>query len=138
MRQFILAAALLFAAAPAFAADTPAPTPADVATHVTAAQNGQTIETPPDGAVAIELQSSPSTGSSWRLVSKPDFLADPEQVSGPTYTPAPGERPRMGAPRWQVFVFPVSAGGTGDLVLEKVGPGSAGVVDTFHVTITAQ
>ena len=140
MRRLMIAAALLFAATPALAqqAQTPPPTPADVQTHVTAEQNGQTIESPPDGAIAVELQSSPSTGSSWRVASKPEFLGDPHQLSGPTYTPAAGERPRLGSPRWPVFVFPVSGGGPGDLVLEKVGPGSAGVVDTFRVTVTAQ
>ena len=138
MRVWILAAVLSMIAASAIAQPMPAPTPEDVAVRVTADQNGQNVEAAVGDSVAIELQNSPSTGSSWRVASKPAFLADPEQLSGPTSQPAASGRPMMGAPRWQVFVFPVAEAGEGVLTLEKVGPGAAGVLESFSLTVTAQ
>ncbi len=134
MRSWIIAAALALAAAPAMAQmAVPAPTPGDIAVRVAADQNGQSVSVTQGDGLAIELQSTPSVGSSWRVASKPDFLADPEQVSGPTTA---GTRPVLGAPRWQVFVFGVTGAGEGELVLEKVGRDRA-VIETFRVNIVA-
>lgn len=138
MRAWIVAVALLALAAPALAQDLPAPTPEDIGVRVTAAQDGTSVEVSVGEALAVELQSAPSTGSSWRVASRPDFLGEAEQLSGPVTAQAPGARPLLGAPRWQVFVFPVSAAGEGEVVIEKRGPGVNGaVLQTLHFTITA-
>ena len=140
MRAWIIAAALALSATPAWAQlELAPPTPEDVAVRVSADQNGQSVEAAQGDMIAIELQSSPSAGASWRVASKPDFLADPETLSGPTSAQASGGAPRVGAPRWQVLIFPVAAAGSGELVLEKRGPGRRGqVLETFRVNIVAQ
>ena len=148
MRSWILAAALALAATPllASAQDTapagtmqmsfeaaPAPLP-DGATAVAADQSGQSVDVSVGGAIAIQLRRTPSVGTNWSVASKPDFLADPEQLSGPTVR---STRPVLGAPTWQVFVFSVSAAGSGDVTLEKRDRTGA-VVETFTVTVNAQ
>jgi hypothetical protein len=137
MRFWIIAAAFAVLATPSLAQDLPPPTPEGVLVRIGADQSGQSIEAAQGEGIAVELQSSPSAGASWRVAAKPDFLADPEQISGPMTATAPGARPRLGAPRWQVFVFPVASAGTGDLVLQKSGPGGA-VLETLTITIVAQ
>ena len=139
MRAWIFAAALTLFAAPAFAEDLAPPTPEGTAVRIAADQNGQSVDAADGDAIAVELQSSPSTGSSWRVAEKPDFLTDNGQLTGPVIAAAPGARPLLGAPRWQVFQFTVSGAGSGALTIEKHGPGAASpVLDTFTVTITAQ
>lgn len=135
MRSWIFALAIAFAAAPALAQDmVPAPSP-EGAVRVTSEQNGDRIEIPASGTLAIELQSSPSAGMSWAVMSQPDFVAEPTQVTGPTVQSA---RPIVGAPRWQVFVFTFSgAGGSGDIVLKKKARDGA-ELETFTITVTAQ
>lgn len=140
MRALILAAALALAAAPAAAQQLPAPTPDDIAVRVSADQSGQSVTASVGDGVAIELQSSPGAGASWRVASKPDFLSDPEQISGQTFAQQAGAPPRVGAPRWQVFVFGVTGAGAGDVVLEKRGPANrtGAPLETFTITITAE
>lgn len=137
MRALILAGVLAAMAAPALAQQMPAPSP-EGAIRVAADQSGQTVEAAAGNVVAIELQASGSTGTSWSVASKPDFIADPEMLSGPTVTPQAGQPPMMGAPRWQVFVFPVSGAGVGDIVLVKRGPNrNAPPLETFTITVSA-
>lgn len=135
MRALLFAAALALMAAPALAQTTPAAAPLpDGAVAVIADQNGATIDAGVGGTVAIQLQRSGSIGTSWVVASKPDFLGDATQQSGPTVT---STRPIMGAPSWQVFVFPVSEAGSGDVTLEKHDRTGA-TIESFAVTITAQ
>lgn len=135
MRAWIIAAALAFAPSVSFASPiaSPAPLP-EGAIAVEASQNGQTIEANAGGGVAIQLTRNSSAGTSWRVAAKPDFLADPEMLTGPTMI---SDRPILGAPSWQVFVFPVSEAGSGEIALEKTDRGGA-VLETFTVTINAQ
>lgn len=136
MRSWIMAAALALAALPALASAqdaAPAPLP-DGAVAVSADQSGGTVDASVGAAVAIQLQRTPSVGTNWTVASKPDFLGDPEQLSGPTRV---STRPILGAPAWQVFVFPVSAAGSGEVTLEKKDRTGA-VVETFTVTVNAQ
>jgi hypothetical protein len=136
MRALILAGVLAAMAAPALAQQMPAPSP-EGAIRVAADQSGQTVEAAAGSVIAIELQASGSTGTSWSVASKPVFIADPEVLSGPTVTPQAG-RPMMGAPRWQVFVFPVSEAGAGEIVLVKRGPSrTAAPLETFTITVSA-
>ena len=133
MRSWIIAAALVLAAAPALAQTAaPAPLP-EGAVAVAADQNGGSIDVAVGAAVAIQLQRNASVGTSWSVAAKPDFLGDPQTLTGPTRI---SDRPIMGAPSWQVFVFPISTAGAGDVTLEKKDRTGA-VVETFTVTINA-
>jgi hypothetical protein len=134
MRSWIIAAALALTATPALAQDAaPAPLP-DGAIAVTADQSGASIDASVGAAVAIQLQRNASVGTNWTVASKPDFLGDPGTLTGPTRV---STRPILGAPSWQVFVFPVSDAGSGEVTLEKKDRTGA-VVETFTVTVNAQ
>jgi len=133
MRSLIMAAAIAFAATPALAQNAvPAPLP-DGAVAVAADQNGQSVDATVGGGVAIQLTHNASAGTNWVVTSKPDFLGDPEMLTGPTRI---SSRPILGAPSWQVYVFPVTTAGSGALTLEKRDRGGA-ASETFTVTITA-
>ena len=69
-----LAAVWMLAASPALAEIAP-PTPEDVAVRISG-PSGQVIEVEQGANIAVELQSSPSTGGRWTLIAKPDFLDD--------------------------------------------------------------
>ncbi len=134
MRAWFIAAALALAATPALAQTAaPAPLP-DGAVAVSADQSGGSVDASVGGGVAIQLQRNASVGTNWVVSSKPDFLGAPETLTGPTRI---SDRPIMGAPTWQVFVFPVSEAGTGDVTLEQRSR-TGDVVATFTLTITAQ
>jgi hypothetical protein len=134
MRALVLSAGLVFFTAPALAQTAPAPAPLpDGAVAVSADQNGQSIEAAVGAQVAIQLQRSGSIGTNWTVAAKPDFLGDASQLSGPAVTSA---RPVLGAPSWQVFVFPVAEAGAGEVKLEKHDRSGA-AIDSFTVTINA-
>lgn len=134
MRSWILAIAVALAASPALAQDmAPAPSP-EGAVRITYEQNGDRVEVQASDTLAIELQSSPSAGMSWAVMSQPDFVAPATQETGPTVQSA---RPIVGAPRWQVFVFTFNGPGTGDIVLKKKARDGA-ELETFTLTVTAQ
>ena len=136
MRSWIVALALSLVAAPAFAQATPAPAPLpEGAVAVAADQSGQTIEAAVGGSIAIQLRSQPSIGSNWFLASKPDFLAEPTQVSAPTVVSTGA--PFVGGQRWQVFVFGVSEAGSGEVTLERRDRTRA-VLESFTVNVVAQ
>ncbi|WP_395645167.1 protease inhibitor I42 family protein [Terricaulis sp.] len=135
MRSWIFALAMAFVGAPALA-QTPAPAPSpEGAVRVASDQDGQRIEVQASDTLAIELQSTPSTGTSWAVIAQPDFVAEPTQQRGPTVTGTP--RPILGAPSWQVFVFTFTGAGTGDIVLKKKARDGA-ELETFTITVTTQ
>ena len=142
MRSWILAAMLLCAAGPALADPAPPPTPEDVTERVSADQNGRSVDLVEGGSLAVELQSSASTGASWSVTAKPDFITQAQVLHGPVSTPPANGRPLMGAPRWDVFLFEATATGSGEIVLEKRGPGAgpagSALLDTFRVTVSVQ
>ena len=136
MRSWIVAIALSLGATPALAQTTPAPAPLpEGAIAIAADQSGQTIEAAVGGSIAIQLRSQPSIGSNWFLASKPDFLADPTQVSAPTVVSTGA--PIVGGQRWQVLVFRVTEAGSGEVILERRDRTRA-VLETFTVSIVAQ
>lgn len=135
MRFLLIAAALALAPASAWAqADDE--TSAPIA-HITAAQNGETVAVVTGAKVVIQLAVNPSTGAHWDLAAKPDNVSAPEtSVAAPAL--APGERPRLGAPRMATFTFAVTGSGSGEIVLERRGPGMTNELqETFRVTIEA-
>lgn len=136
MRSLILAAALAFAAVPAFAETLPPPVPEDVAVQITG-PNGSTVEVQQGENMSVSLQSSPSTGGRWVVTAKPDFLDEAGTQTGPVNPPAANGRPMLGAPVWNVFLFTANAAGSGPLTLELHGPRGQ-VWQTFSVTINAQ
>jgi len=139
MKSLIAAAALLLcAAAPAFADPVPPPTPDDVAVHIGADKNGLSVSASAGDRVAIELTGSPSTGASWIVTARPDFIDAPQFITGPT-TDAQQRSGFVGGDRWQVYVFEVTGSGSGTITLEKRSPAtrSGPPLDTFSVKIEA-
>lgn len=139
MRSLIVAAlALAAAATPAFAGDLAPPAP-DGAVAVTADQAGQTITASVGDKIAVELIGSPSTGTSWLVAEKPDFLGAPQFATGPT-SDAQTRPGFVGGDRWQVYVFDVTTAGSATLKLEKRSPATrtGAPLETFQVTVEAQ
>ena len=132
----MLAAVLMLVGAPALAETAPPPTPEDVAVRISGL-SGQVVEVERGENIAVELQSSPSTGGRWTIAAKPDFLDDAGMQTGPVNAPAANTRPVLGAPVWNVFLFTANAAGSAPLTLELRGPGGQ-VWQTFTVTINAQ
>ena len=136
MRTWLFAAALTLVTAPAFAQSAPveAPAPAaDGSIMVSQDQNGQSLDARVGADVTVELQRNASAGTRWVLASKPDFLGDPRQAEM-----ALGSlRPVVGAPSWQMFIFGVSEGGSGEVRFEKHDRVGA-AIETFTITVTAQ
>ena len=141
MRSWIFAVVVALSAAfPAFADPKVAPpTPESVSVRVSAEQNGETIQAAPGATFAVELVGSPSTGTSWIVTSKPDFLATPRFLTGPT-TLAQQQPGFVGGQRWQVYTFEVKEAGEGDLVLEQHSAQNRGgpALATFQIKINAQ
>ena len=55
-------------------APVPAPTPSDVAIHITASQDGQSVEVPVGQRFAVELVGVPTAGYVWQPAQIPPFL----------------------------------------------------------------
>ena len=141
MRAWIVSLSLVGFSAPAMAqaVDLPAPTPEGVSVRAGAAQNGQTLDAPVGGQIAIELQSNSGTGGTWVLSEQPAFLSEPTHLIAPARAGA-GGRPLVGAPRWEVFVFDVAGTGVGELLFTKLGPvrsGDSTPTETFRVSVVA-
>ncbi len=140
MRALIFAAVMMLGAlpafGPAFGETLPPPTPEDVAVRISGG-SGQTVAVQQGENIAIELQSSPSTGGRWTVSEKPDFLDDAGMESGPVNARPANGRPMIGAPVWNVFLFTANAAGSAPLTLQLRGPGGQ-VWQTFTVTINAQ
>jgi predicted secreted protein len=141
MRAWISAAALcLCLPAPALAETVIETTPLIVALEgnvsVTADMNGQTIAARQGGKVIVSLQFNPSTGARWVVAEQPDFLDAPTTT---TVAPPQTNPPRLGAPRTANLSFLVTGASSGDIVLEKRGPGAQNaLLETFRVTISAE
>ena len=134
MRALILAVAFALASGSALAQTTPAPAPLpDGAVAVAANQNGLNVDASVGAHIAVQLQRNPSVGSNWVVTSKPDFLGDPSVLTAPTVS---SSRPVLGAPMWQVFVFAVNDGGSGDITIEKHDRAGA-TIETFTITVNA-
>lgn len=135
MRALILAMALACAPAAAWAQasdETGAPEAV-----VTAAQDGTTVDVVVGAKVIVELEVNPSTGAHWDVAQKPEFLSDATTTIVSPSLPA-GQRPRLGAPKTARIEFTVNGSGSGELVLERRGPGAdAPTQATFRITVTA-
>jgi predicted secreted protein len=135
MRAWLLAATLTLLATPAMAQSSPAPSPApasDASPIVLENQNGQTFAVHVGADVTVQLQRNASAGTRWVVSAKPAFLGDPRQAEMALATP----RPVVGAPSWQMFIFPVSAAGAGELAFEKQDRTGA-TLESFTITINA-
>jgi len=145
----------LFAAALALAACTPAqeakeeapvsnngvaaPTPSDVATRITAEQNGQTVNVAVGQRFAIELVGVPTAGYVWEPSQVPAFITRAGEATGNT-TPEQSQPGFVGGSHWEVTMFSATAAGTGEIVMEQRRPWETNepANDTFGVTIVAQ
>lgn len=148
----------LFAAALALAACTPAqeakeeaapvapndavsaPTPSDVATRITAEQNGQIVNVGVNQRFAIELVGVPTAGYVWAPAQIPAFVTRAGEASGNT-TQAQSQPGFTGGNHWEVTMFSATGPGTGDIIMEQRRPwegASEPPAATFRVTIVAQ
>jgi inhibitor of cysteine peptidase len=140
MRMLLLAAASIAVAAPSFAdtaATLPAPAPAE-AIQVAQGQAGETISAQVGATIAVQLMGSPSSGLSWLVAEKPEFLGTARFLTGPT-TENQTRPGFVGGQRWQVYTFEVLAAGSGTLKLEQRSAQNraAGALQTFEITIEA-
>lgn len=120
-------------------ASVPAPTPDDVTTRVTEAQNGQTIMVAVDERFAVELVGVPTAGYQWEPTQMPAFLTRAGEVSGNT-TQAQSEPGYTGGHHWEVLMFAATEAGEGELVLEQRRPWETDepANASFRVTIVAR
>jgi predicted secreted protein len=125
--------------APVSNAQVAAPTPDDVAVHITAAQNGQTVNVAVGQRFAIELVGVPTAGYVWAPSQVPAFLTRAGEASGNT-TQAQSQPGFTGGNHWEVTMFSATAAGTGEIVMEQRRPWETTepASDTFRVTIVAQ
>lgn len=116
-----------------------APTPEDVATRITADQNGQTIEVALHQRFAVELVGVPTAGYVWAPASLPAFVQRAGEAGGAT-TPEQSQPGFTGGNHWEVLMFVATAPGTGELVLEQRRPWESDepATQTFRVTIVAR
>lgn len=150
MRTLVLAcAAALAACAPAQEAkqEAPvstttsavaAPTPEYVTVHITAEQNGQTIEVGVNQRFAVELVGVPTAGYVWAPAQVPAFITRAGEASGNT-TAAQSQPGYVGGNHWEVLMFAATTPGTGELVIEQRRPweSTEPASGTFRVTIVA-
>ena len=117
----------------------PAPTPSDVAIHINAAQDGQSVQVGVNQRFAVELVGTPSAGYVWQAAQMPAFLTRAGDASGPTV--AAQNRPGYaGGNHWEVLMFAATGAGSGQLVLEQRRPWETTEppAHTFRVTIVAR
>lgn len=116
-----------------------APTPSDVATRITAEQNGQTVDVAVGQRLAVELVGVPTAGYVWAATTVPSFLTASGEASGNT-TRAQSQPGFVGGNHWEVLMFTASAAGSGELVLEQRRPWETNepANNTFRVTVTAR
>lgn len=116
-----------------------APTPAGVDLHITAAQNGQSVEVGVNERFAVELVGIPTAGYVWTPTQVPAFLTRAGEASGNT-TQAQSQPGFTGGNHWEVLMFAATGPGTGDLVIEQRRPWETNepASQTFRVTIVAQ
>ncbi|MEZ5960978.1 MAG: protease inhibitor I42 family protein [Hyphomonadaceae bacterium] len=116
-----------------------APTPSDVATRLTAEQNGQTVNVAVGRRFAIELVGVPTAGYVWEPSQVPAFVTRAGEASGNT-TQAQSQPGFVGGNHWEVTMFSATAAGAGEIVMEQRRPWETDepANATFRVTIVAQ
>lgn len=116
-----------------------APTPQDVTLHITAAQNGQSVNVGVNQRFAVELVGIPTAGYMWEPAQVPAFLTRAGDASGNT-TQAQSQPGFTGGNHWEVLMFAATTPGSGDLIIEQRRPWETNEppTATFRVTIVAQ
>jgi inhibitor of cysteine peptidase len=84
---------------------------------LTAADNGSTVSVKPPTAIVVTLASNPSTGYSWKLLSKSGAVV---RLVSHRYVPPKVSRP--GAGGHEVWTFKAVARGTASIVLGYLRP----------------
>jgi predicted secreted protein len=117
----------------------PPPTPSDVAVHINAAQDGQTVQVSVNQRFAVELVGVPTAGYVWQPAQMPAFLTRAGDASGPTIS-AQNQPGYTGGNHWEVLMFAATGPGTGELVLEQRRPWETTEppAHVFRVTIVAR
>lgn len=116
-----------------------APTPNDVAVHIDASKNGQTVTVGVNQRFAIELVGVPTAGYVWAPAQVPAFITRAGETSGNT-TQAQSQPGFTGGNHWEVTMFSATSAGTGEIVMEQRRPWETNepASQTFRVTIVAQ
>jgi predicted secreted protein len=101
--------------------------------HTTEADDGQTVEVPPGGALEVQLGENPTNGYRWTLPRPPACLTLVDDAFAPPAALVPG---RPGSHTWR---FRAAAAGTGtlELVLARSWEPAAGRRFTLHVVVPA-
>jgi predicted secreted protein len=120
-------------------AAVPAPTPQDIAVHITAEQNGQTVQVGVNQRFAIELVGVPTAGYVWAPAQLPAFITRAGEATGNTTT-AQSQPGFTGGNHWEVLMFSATGPGTGEMVIEQRRPWESDepANNTFRVIIVAQ
>jgi inhibitor of cysteine peptidase len=114
-----------------------APTPADVATKITASSDGQNVTVKKGTKLAVELIGTPTAGYLWRVTEKPAFLEAAGEYGGPTSS-AQLEPGFAGGNHWEAFLFNVTGTGEGELRFQQGrawedGPDADGAAFSVYV-----
>lgn len=105
------------------------------ADELTEADNGTTVTIATGATFVLALESNPSTGYTWQLVTAPDAAI----VSVSDVQFEPGDTELIGAPGTDRWLFTGLAAGTTELQLDYVGPGTdAEIAQTFTLTIVVE
>ena len=115
-----------------------APTPTDVAVHINAAQDGQSVSVGVNQRFAVELVGVPTAGYIWAPAQLPPFLTRAGEATGPTIA-AQNQPGFTGGHHWEVLMFAATGPGSGELVLEQRRPWEKNEppAHVFRVTIVA-
>ncbi len=95
-----------------------APTPAGVATKITASSDGQNVTVKKGTRIAVELVGTPTAGFLWRVAQKPAFLTPAGEYGGPT-SAAQLEPGFTGGNHWEAFLFDVTGVGEGEVRFQQ-------------------
>lgn len=116
-----------------------APTPADVAVRVTAADKGKTVRMKVGQKIAVELVGVPTAGYLWAATDVPAFLSAAGTFGGPT-SKAQLQPGFAGGSHWEILVFKADAAGQGVLKLAQKRPWESDEppADEYAVTVIAE
>ncbi len=115
------------------------PPPTGAVMHVTAADNGKTVQVTVGAPFAVALIGIPTAGYLWKAAAKPDFIKETGTTGGPT-SEAQKQPGFTGGNHWEVTTFVVERAGRGVLKFEQRRPWETNepADDTFSVTIEAK
>ncbi|KCZ92290.1 protease inhibitor I42 family protein [Hyphomonas johnsonii] len=113
---------------------------ADGVTHAGADQNGGAVTLQADGVLRVELETIPTAGYIWEVVSQPAFLELVDEATRPTDPEFQNQEGVTGGNHFMAFDFQAVAAGTGRIEMVEHRPWEENVQPsgTWHIDVTAQ